>query len=177
MSLKFSTLSRHLLLFLAVVPFLSQPAMAQTKKVAFFPLAFNGDASKSYLRQGLRTMIISRLSDKEIEMVGEETIRSLMEGEDNKESVSPGRAGELAKRIGADYALFGSVTALGQTYRSGHPGPEASASRTEMDIGHGCRGPVVCQSGGIGQSLKGDDERHGHDGRQGTAKACRHGCP
>jgi hypothetical protein len=116
MSLKISTLSRLLLCLLAVFTFLSQPAMAEAKKVAFFPLTFNGDASKSYLRQGLRTMFISRLSDQEIEIVGDETIRSLLEREDNKEIVSPGRAGELARRIGADYALFGSITALGQTY-------------------------------------------------------------
>lgn len=109
-------ISKGMLFFLAVSLLLCQPALARVKKVALFPLAFHGDASKAYLRPGLRSMFISRLSDRDLEIISDETVSAVFETGDREGIRSPERAEELGRRIGADYALFGSITTLGGSY-------------------------------------------------------------
>lgn len=102
--------------FLAIIVFIALPARAEIKKVVLFPLELHGDESKGYLRQGLRSIFLSRISDKEIEIIDDEKISSLM-GEDYQNGVSSQKkAEELARLLDADYAMFGSITVLGESY-------------------------------------------------------------
>lgn len=88
-------------------------ASAADKRVALFPLAFYADPSKAYLRQGIKTMLESRLSGEGLEIIGSDSILS----ESDKQGViSDQRATELAGLLKANYAIFGSITSLGTGY-------------------------------------------------------------
>ena len=106
---------RYGLLFVLTALFLlsSLLASAADKRVALFPLAFYADPSKAYLRQGIKTMLESRLSGEGLEIISSDSILS----ESDKQGVtSDQRATELAKLLKANYAIFGSVTSLGTGY-------------------------------------------------------------
>ena len=101
---------------LMTFPFFSD-ARATEKKVAVLPLALYADPGKDYLRQGIKSMLASRLSGDGIQVVGDPTVAALLrEGEENKGVTSPERAGELAEFVKADYAVFGSITGTGTGY-------------------------------------------------------------
>ena len=90
---------------------------AQDKRVVILPLVFFADESKAYLRQGIQSMLVSRLSGEGLTVVSEEAYASfLREGEKKQGINSEERAQELAKLIQADYAIFGSVTSVGTGY-------------------------------------------------------------
>ena len=100
-------------LLIALFLFPQASASAADKRVALFPLAFYADPSKAYLRQGIKTMLESRLSGEGLEIISSDSILS----ESDKQGVtSDQRATELAKLLKANYAIFGSVTSLGAGY-------------------------------------------------------------
>ena len=108
-----------------IVPFLclllipSFPAKARAadnKRIAIFPLKLYADESKSYLRQGLRSMFLSRLSGEGLDVIGEEDVSAILTDQDRQGVTSSERAEELARRLDADYAVYGSVTSLGTGY-------------------------------------------------------------
>ena len=101
-------------LFLAA--FFSAPAGAADKRVALLPLKLYADESKAYLRQGLNSMFLSRLSGEGLEVVGDETLSPLLTDQDREGVTSRERAEELARGLNVDYAVFGSVTSLGTGY-------------------------------------------------------------
>ena len=92
------------------------PVAAQDKKTVLFPLAFQGDPSMAFLQQGVRSMLISRLSGSGIVIVADEAIDTILEKHESKEVRSPDKAAELGTKTGADYALMGSITVLGGNY-------------------------------------------------------------
>jgi len=74
------------------------------------------DQSRPYLRQGAKSMLVSRLSGGGIVLISDEKLASLLT-EKEKEGISDRRrAEELAKRLGSDYGIFGSITAIGGGY-------------------------------------------------------------
>jgi hypothetical protein len=74
------------------------------------------DQSRPSLRQGAKSMLVSRLSGGGIALIPDEKLASLLT-EKEKEGISDRqRAEELAKRLGADYGIFGSITAIGGGY-------------------------------------------------------------
>lgn len=100
-------------LLIGIFLFPSFFAVAADKRVALFPLAFYADPRKAHLRQGLRTMLESRLSGEGLEIIASDSILS----ESDKQGVtSDQRATELAKLLKANYAIFGSITSLGTGY-------------------------------------------------------------
>jgi hypothetical protein len=106
---------RRSFVFLLTGIFLFTPlfALGADKRLALFPLAFYADPSKAYLRQGIKTMLESRLSGEGLEIIGSDSILS----ESDKQGVtSDQRATELAKLLKANYAIFGSITSLGTGY-------------------------------------------------------------
>ena len=119
MAKKHSAYKKALLLFfttLLTVPFLTQ-ALAADKKVAVLPLALYADPGKAYLRQGIMSMLASRLPGEGLEVLGGHALAPLLrEGEANNGITSPERAGELAGLLKADYAVFGSITGTGTGY-------------------------------------------------------------
>jgi hypothetical protein len=97
-------------LFLAI---LTSQSFAADKKVAVLPLALYADPGKAYLRQGINSMLASRLSGEGLQVLGDQAVAPfLRKGEENG-ITSPERAGELAELLKVDYAVFGSVTSTG----------------------------------------------------------------
>jgi hypothetical protein len=92
-------------------------AFAAEKKVVLLPLALYADPGKDYLRQGIRSMLASRLSGEGLQVVGDRALAPfLREGEEKNGVTSLERAAELAERLEAGYAVFGSVTGTGTGY-------------------------------------------------------------
>lgn len=113
---KSSIVHRLCLFSLSLVLFLSPTCLAAEKKLVLLPLAVYADQSKDFLHRGLRNMFSSRLSGEDIVVLGDQDFQSLLEGKEKEGIISPERAEELAGRLGAGYAIFGSVTAIGAGY-------------------------------------------------------------
>jgi hypothetical protein len=112
-----STFSKIIAIFLlSLILFLPLPAIASTKSLVLFPLAIYADQSKAYLGQGITSMLISRISGAGIEMIPDEKYIPLLDEKEKEGGVANKRAEELARGLKADYAIFGSITAIGGGY-------------------------------------------------------------
>jgi len=89
------------------------PAYASYKSLVLFPLAIYADQSKAYIGQGIKRMLISRISGAGIEIVPDEKYASLLSEKEDAGITSQKRAEELARVLKADYAIFGSITTIG----------------------------------------------------------------
>ncbi|MBW2023631.1 MAG: VCBS repeat-containing protein [Deltaproteobacteria bacterium] len=103
-------------LCLAIALFSPPLALAGNRTLALFPLAIYAKEPKDYLRKGLKAMFVSRLSDGSLEVVTDEKFRSLLENEEIQGKLSSQRIKEIAKELQVDYAVYGSVTAIGAGY-------------------------------------------------------------
>jgi hypothetical protein len=101
---------------LSTMFFLPLKALSYTKTLVLFPLAIYADQSKAYLGQGIKSMLISRISGAGIEIVPDEKYTSLLGEKEEKGITSQKRAEELARILDADYAVFGSITTIGGGY-------------------------------------------------------------
>ena len=104
-----------LFLFSLIVS-LPVPAYASPKSLVLFPLAIYADQSKAYIGQGIKSMLISRISGAGIEIVPDEKYASLLSEKEDAGITSRKRAEELARVLKADYAIFGSITTIGGGY-------------------------------------------------------------
>lgn len=91
-------------------------ARSSTKTLVLFPLAVYADQSKAYLGQGIKRMLISRISDRDIEIIPDEKYIPLLGKKEKEGIVAKKRAEELARRLEVDYAIFGSITTIGGGY-------------------------------------------------------------
>ena len=113
----YNTFSKIIGLFLSsLIFFLPVTARSSTKTLVLFPLAIYADQSKAYLGQGIKRMLISRISGAGIEIVPDEKYISFLTEKEGKGITSRKRAEELAERVKADYAIFGSITTIGGGY-------------------------------------------------------------
>ena len=113
----FNTFGTIIALFLlSLILSLPLPAPASTKILVIFPLAIYADQSKAYLGQGIKSMLISRISGTGIEIVADEKYISLLGEKEREGIVAKERAEELARVLKADYAIFGSITTIGGGY-------------------------------------------------------------
>ncbi len=103
-----------ILLVLSLVFCLPFPSHASKKALVLFPLAIYADQPSDYLRQGVKSMLASRLSGGDLEIISDEALESVL-GE-KEEITSKKRAEELAGALNADYAVFGSITTIGGGY-------------------------------------------------------------
>jgi len=103
-----------ILLLLSVIACLPVVTHASNKTLVLFPLAIYADKPSDYLRQGVRSMLGSRLSAAGLEVISGEGLESLL-GE-KEEIATKERAEELARGLNADYAIFGSITTIGGGY-------------------------------------------------------------
>ncbi len=101
---------------LSLILLLPPPLMAADKRVVFFPVTVHADPSKSYLRQGFTSMFVSRLAGGGIEVIDEGQYGALLSDKEKEGVISRDRAEKLARKLGAEYAVFGSVTTLGEGY-------------------------------------------------------------
>jgi hypothetical protein len=74
-------------------------APASTKTLVLFPLAIYADQSKAYLGQGIKSMLISRISGAGIEIVPDEKYTSILSEKEVEGITSQKRAEELAERV------------------------------------------------------------------------------
>jgi hypothetical protein len=115
-SLALKTMFLSFIAILITFPFFSA-ALGSEKKVVILPLALYADPGKAYLRQGIKSMLASRLPGEGVQVMGDQALAPfLREGEENGGITSPERAGELAELVKADYAVFGSITGTGTGY-------------------------------------------------------------
>ena len=95
---------------------LSVPLHASAKTLALLPLKLYAGESKSYLRTGVRSMLVSRLAGGDIEIIPDGEVADLL-GEEEKEGITTKKKAEdLTRRLGADYAVYGSITVIGAGY-------------------------------------------------------------
>jgi hypothetical protein len=99
-----------LLLLLFSLP---SPARAADKTLILLPLVFYADESKAYLRQGLKTMLTSRLSGEGLELIRDQAFTPFLSETEKQGISSQKRAEELARQVEAHYAVFGSITSVG----------------------------------------------------------------
>jgi len=116
--MKIRSFLSHTIFFFLLIPisFFPRPGSAADKKVALLPFVIYSDKPRAFLGPGLKSMFISRLSGEGIEVIGDEKLSPLLTGEDRKGVSSAKRAEELARALGADYAIFGSITSIGTSY-------------------------------------------------------------
>jgi TolB-like protein len=87
---------------------------AAAKTVAIVPFKINSEKDVSFMRDGVYDMLASRLAKEgEVEVLGrpqvEKAVASISGG------FSESRARDLGRLLGADFVLFGSLTALGNS--------------------------------------------------------------
>ncbi len=113
----FSKSSIIFLTFLLALAFsLPFKAHSSDKMLVLFPMAMYADQSKSYLKQGIKIMLMSRLSGGGIGIISDEALEPLLDGKEKDGVISKIRAEDIARRLKADYAVFGSITAVGDGY-------------------------------------------------------------
>ena len=90
------------------------------KTVAVFPFEMNSAQDLGFLRNGLFSMLSSRLSDAgKVDVLDRETVdRALEKAQANastKGSLTEGKARLIGAELGVDYVLFGSLTNFGES--------------------------------------------------------------
>jgi hypothetical protein len=97
---------------------LSLPTAAHgaDKKVLLLPLAVYAERPLDHIRKGASSMLASRLAGGGIAVLGQERIEPYLREGEKKGITSEKRAEELIGKLDADYAIFGSITAVGSTY-------------------------------------------------------------
>lgn len=91
----------------------SQPVSAQEKvklKLAIMPFTLNGADDLAYLKEGVRTMLASRIAARAGVMIaGRSEVERIVADQKGYDAV------EVARTLGADLTLTGSITALGSS--------------------------------------------------------------
>ena len=91
-------------------------ALAAEKAVGLLPFVLHADPSKSFLRSGIHSMLVSRLEGEGLTVLHGERVEPLLKEEEKTGIESEARALEIAEQLGVDYVIFGSVTTLGGGY-------------------------------------------------------------
>jgi TolB-like protein len=87
-------------------------AAAAKKSVAILPFKLNAPPDQQYLKEGFRDMLGSRITaETGAIIVPKTTIDAALKGSGGKLVVQ--NMGPYAQRVGADYLVFGTITALG----------------------------------------------------------------
>ena len=94
----------------------SHAAMGAEKSVVVLPLVIHSDQPKDFLRPGLRSMFVSRLSGEGLLLMAEEDFYPLLAAGERNGISARERAEEIAGALKADFAVFGSVTSIGPNY-------------------------------------------------------------
>jgi hypothetical protein len=101
---------------LSFILFIPLPAHSSDKKVLLLPLALYAERPLDHIRQGAASMLVTRLAGGELAVIRGDTIERSLTDEEKKGIISEKRTEELMRELGTDYAIFGSITAVGSTY-------------------------------------------------------------
>jgi hypothetical protein len=87
------------------------------KKIVILPLAINSDQDLAFLQRGLQNMLVSRLTvPGRLMPIDSRKVTEALGSEPSSQSpLPPSRAIELARGLGADYVVIGSLTVFGDT--------------------------------------------------------------
>ncbi|MCK8600868.1 FG-GAP-like repeat-containing protein [Desulfoferrobacter suflitae] len=87
---------------------------AQTPvKIAILPFSMHAPADLNYLQDGIRDMLASRLAQQgKVQIIDKAAAQQALKG--TKDDLSSAEAASIGRSLGADYVLFGSLTAIGQ---------------------------------------------------------------
>ena len=113
---RLSILQRSCLILLSLVLFLPLSVFSADKTLVILPFVIYADQPGAYLRQGIESMFHSRLSGGGLAVIGQERYVSLLSEKERQGIASEKRAEDLARGLEADYAVFGSITAIGSGY-------------------------------------------------------------
>ncbi|MEZ4527893.1 MAG: FG-GAP-like repeat-containing protein [Desulfobacterales bacterium] len=120
-----------------------QPALAkEPRKVLILPFQIHSEKDLSFLKNGIQDMLGTRLT-REGEMIplGREIVAQAAEGFSGMDEKA---AAALGKKHGADYVVFGSLTAMGEKISTDARLLEVSAGRTRMNFNEsGDSGDVI----------------------------------
>jgi hypothetical protein len=109
---------RRLLAMALVLAVTVAPAYAQAlKKIVILPLTINADQDLAFLQRGLQNMLTSRLTvPGRLLPVENQMVVEALAGEGSAQTaLPPSRAIGLARSLGADYVVIGSLTVFGDT--------------------------------------------------------------
>jgi hypothetical protein len=109
---------RIVVLLTAAVLLAGSFAWAESKpKVLLLPFRIYAPPEQhAFLRQGLRSMFVSRLTSEGLDILSDAATEALLTEEDKEGVPSDERAKEIGLRSEAQYAIFGTVTAMGGSY-------------------------------------------------------------
>jgi len=102
------------MLFSLVIMTTAPKAMGTGKLVALFPTYLLSPKPAPYLTQGLKTMFTSRLSEVGLRVVTSDTFGDLLTEDEKAGKITSKRAQEIAQKVNAQYAIFGTLTAIGK---------------------------------------------------------------
>ena len=112
---------KRFLLFLCILgvmisgPARTGQAQGEVKQVAVLPFSVHSSENITYVRDGIWDMLISRLSASEkIRVSSKQEVKEALEKLENKEPTIADVYG-LGKRMNLDYAVWGSVTKIGNS--------------------------------------------------------------
>lgn len=103
---------RVFILLLLWMPTLSTHAFAANRKLALFPFTIYAEHPRDYVGQGLTTMFVSRLSGEDLDVITVRDFGSLLSDQERMGKIGRERVEEVARECKADYAVFGSLTAI-----------------------------------------------------------------
>lgn len=98
-----------------ILAFGSAPAEAAAKKVALLPLAGHTPPESAYLVKGVEDMLASRLASKDIVLVDPAEIDVALDKKKGQR-LTAAQAAELAKKLKADFVIYGSMAKLGERF-------------------------------------------------------------
>jgi TolB-like protein len=109
------------------------PAAAAAKTVAILPFKINADRDMNYLRDGVADMLSSRLHKAgEVEVLNRQVVEKALPP--GSAVLTDDSARDLARRLGADFVLFGSLTALGNSISMDAKMVDASGGRPTLSF-------------------------------------------
>jgi TolB-like protein len=106
---------------------------AAAKTVAIVPFKINADKDMNYLRDGVADMLSSRLHKAgEVEVLNRQAVEKALPPA--AAAMTEESARELARRAGADFVLFGSITAIGNSISMDAKMVDAAGARPTMSF-------------------------------------------
>lgn len=109
-----STIAFTIFLLLQLMSSTSTASQEGVSRVAVLPFVMHAPSNLAYLQDGIRDMLGSRLAwQGKVQVVDRAATDQALKGA--KADVSPEDAVRIGKALKADYVLFGSVTAIGQS--------------------------------------------------------------